>query len=75
MKYYVHFSAGDHMKFGLPGAFAMTMLAWGGILFKDGYVIANQLDFLIDTLKWQTDYFIACHVSEFEFIGQVCMNS
>jgi len=66
-----YYDAGDHVKFGLPGAFATTLIAWGGITFKDGYIMAAQMDYLISTLKWQTDYFIACHVSEFEFIGQV----
>lgn len=26
---------------------------------------------MLDALKWATDYFIKCHVSDYEFYGQV----
>ena len=63
--------AGDHVKFGFPMAAFTTVLAWGGVNFKDGYVKAGQLDNLVDCLKWSTDYFIGCHTSDYEFIGQI----
>ena len=28
------YDAGDHVKFGLPMAFSMTMLAWGGVEYR-----------------------------------------
>ena len=49
----------------------MTLLSWGGISYKDGYVKAGMLDYLLDAVKWGTDYLIKCHVSANEFYGQV----
>ena len=50
---------------------ALTMLSWGGISYKDGYVKAGMLDYLKAAIKWGTDYFIKCHVSPDVFYGQV----
>lgn len=47
-----------------------TQLAWGAITFKEGYVKANQLQYITDALKWATDYFIKCHVSDNELYVQ-----
>ena len=63
--------AGDHVKFGFPAAAAMTVLAWGGISYEAGYRSAGEFDYLLDAVKWGTDYFIKCHVSDNEFYGQV----
>ena len=65
------FSAGDHVKFGFPAAAAMTVLAWGGISYEAGYRSAGEFEYLLDAVKWGTDYFIKCHVSDNEFYGQV----
>ena len=66
-----YMDAGDHVKFGFPMASFTTILAWGGINFKSGYDKAGQTEWLAKCLKWATDYFIACHKSDFEFIGQI----
>ena len=63
--------AGDYVKFGYPAAAAMTVLAWGGISYKDGYKSADEYDNLLKAVKWGTDFFIKCHVSDNEFYGQV----
>lgn len=63
--------AGDHVKFGFPMAAFTTVLAWGGINFKSGYDKSSQTDYLVECLKWSTDYFIGCHTSDYEFIGQI----
>lgn len=52
------FLAGDYVKFGLPFAGAMTMLAWGMADFKQGYVKAGQWDYAKDSLKWGMDFMI-----------------
>ena len=49
----------------------MTVLAWGGISYEAGYRSAGEFDYLLDAVKWGTDYFIKCHVSDNEFYGQV----
>ncbi len=32
----IEFSAGDYVKFGFPMASAMTVLSWGGVVFRSG---------------------------------------
>ena len=49
----------------------MTVLAWGGISYEAGYRSAGEFEYLLDAVKWGTDYFIKCHVSDNEFYGQV----
>ena len=40
------------MKFGLPMASAMTVLAYGGIMFEDGYKAAGQYSYLQSSVKY-----------------------
>ena len=44
--------AGDYVKFGLPMAGAMTVLAYGGVMYEDGYKAAGQFSYLQDTVKY-----------------------
>eukprot|EP01135_Chromosphaera_perkinsii_P002771 Nk52_evm139s226 gene=Nk52_evmTU139s226 len=66
-----YFDAGDHVKFGLPMAWTVTVLAWGVIENKNRYETAKEYDEAIAAIKWGTDYFIKCHVAPYEFYGQV----
>ena len=59
------------MKFNLPAAQALTTLAWGGISYEAGYKCAGEFENLLDAVKWGTDYFIKCHVSDNEYYAQV----
>ena len=52
-------------------ASTVTLLAWGAVSWREAYANAGQLDQLRKSLKWASDYFIKCHVSEFVFYGQV----
>jgi endoglucanase len=63
--------AGDLVKFGLPEAWAMNMLAWGLLDYKQGYVGAGQYQTALDNLRWGDDYIIAAHPSASVFYGQV----
>ena len=68
--------AGDHGKFGLPLASTITNLAWGGINFEDGYKTAGELDTLLATVRWGTDYLLKANVTNANgetayFIAQV----
>ena len=40
--FFVLFSAGDFVKFGFPMASSVTMLAWGGISYQQGYSEAGK---------------------------------
>ena len=48
-----------------------TQLAWGAISFQQGYENACQLEYIKETIKWATDYFIDANRLPDEFIGQV----
>lgn len=52
-------------------AFTVTILAWGAINWPEAYGAAGQLDEVRNAIKWSTDYFIKCHVSENVLYGQV----
>ncbi len=66
-----YYDAGDHMKFALPLASALTLLAWGGIEYGAGYERAAQWPHLLDAIRWGTDWIIKAHVSDGVFYGQV----
>ncbi|MFC6088862.1 glycoside hydrolase family 9 protein [Saccharothrix lopnurensis] len=65
------YDAGDHVKFGLPFAATMTMLAWGAVENRDAYEGAGQLRHLMSNLKWGTDWIIKAHPSPNVVYGQV----
>ncbi|KAF6160834.1 hypothetical protein GIB67_036035, partial [Kingdonia uniflora] len=66
-----YYDAGDHVKFGLPMAFSVTMLSWGAIDFEKEIASLNQLGHVLDTIKWGTDYFIKAHTQPNILWGQV----
>ncbi len=63
--------AGDEVKFGLPMAYSMTTLAWGGIVNQAGYTKSGQLTYLLRNLRWGDDYIIKAHPSPHVFYAQV----
>jgi endoglucanase len=65
------YDAGDHVKFGLPMAASATMLAWGIVENRQGYVDAGQLDEALDNLRSATDYFVRAHTAPNELYGQI----
>ncbi|XP_059490263.1 endoglucanase E-4-like [Neocloeon triangulifer] len=66
-----YYDAGDFVKFGFTMASTTTLLAWGMLSYRDAYEVAGQLKYGRAAIKWATDYFIKCHVSPYEFYGQV----
>jgi endoglucanase len=58
-----YFDAGDHVKFGFPMAGAMTLLGWGVNEYRGAYQQSGQLDEVLDTIKWGTDYILKAHDS------------
>ncbi|KAL9669787.1 hypothetical protein QQ045_007336 [Rhodiola kirilowii] len=58
-----YYDAGDHVKFGLPMAFTITMLSWSVIEFEDQIASAGELKHALEAIKWGTDYFIKAHSS------------
>ncbi|PON84499.1 Glycoside hydrolase [Trema orientale] len=58
-----YYDAGDHVKFGLPMAFTVTMLSWGVIEFRPQIAAGGELRHAMEAIKWGTDYFIKAHTS------------
>ncbi|GKC95669.1 endoglucanase 11-like protein [Tanacetum coccineum] len=58
-----YYDAGDHVKFGLPMAFTVTMLSWSIIEYGEYIANAGELHHAIEAVKWGTDYFIKAHTS------------
>ena len=56
-----YYDAGDHVKFGFPGAASMTMLSWGVKEYRDGYEKIGQLDETLENIKWGTDYILKAY--------------
>jgi Glycosyl hydrolase family 9/Secretion system C-terminal sorting domain/Cellulose binding domain/Divergent InlB B-repeat domain len=65
------YDAGDHVKFGFPMAYTATILGWGAVDFKDGYVKSGQYTAIKENLRFVYDYFIKCHTAPNELYGQV----
>ncbi|MFC5291115.1 glycoside hydrolase family 9 protein [Actinokineospora guangxiensis] len=65
------YDAGDHVKFGLPFAASMTMLAWGAVEEPEAYARSGQLAHLKANLKWGTDWIIKAHPEPNTVYGQV----
>lgn len=56
-----YYDAGDHVKFGLPMAFTVTMLSWSVIEFGEEITVAGEYQHALEAIKWGTDYFIKAH--------------
>ncbi|KAI4373149.1 hypothetical protein MLD38_011308 [Melastoma candidum] len=56
-----YYDAGDHVKFGLPMAFSLTMLSWGAIEGSKEITGLNQMGNTLDAIRWGTDYLIKAH--------------
>uniref|UniRef100_A0A803LRV6 Endoglucanase n=1 Tax=Chenopodium quinoa TaxID=63459 RepID=A0A803LRV6_CHEQI len=56
-----YYDAGDHVKFGLPMAYSVTLMSWAAIDLKKEIVAANQMDHTLEAIRWGTDYFLKAH--------------
>ncbi|KAI4356922.1 hypothetical protein L6164_000903 [Bauhinia variegata] len=66
-----YYDAGDHVKFGLPMAFSVTMLAWAAIDFRKEITDLNQMGHTLWAIRWGTDYFMKAHPHPNVLWGQV----
>ncbi|CAN6463215.1 unnamed protein product [Victoria cruziana] len=53
-----YYDSGDNVKFGLPMAFTVTMLAWGTIEFGSQLQALEQLGSAEEAIRWGTDYLL-----------------
>jgi hypothetical protein len=63
--------AGDNVKFIFPMTEAVSLLAWGGVEYRQALVDSGQLTWLQNQLRWANDWFIKAHPSANVFYGQV----
>lgn len=63
------FDSGDHVIFGLPLGYSLTMMAYGLVEYGSSY--GAQKDAALTTLRWGTDWLIRAHPSPNEFYVQV----
>jgi len=61
-----YFDAGDHVKFGQPGATSFATLAWAGVEFEQAFRNAGQWDDLQKVVRIAMDYYTNCHVEKNE---------
>ncbi|CAL5088463.1 unnamed protein product [Urochloa decumbens] len=66
-----YYDAGDHVKFGLPMAFTVTMLSWGAIEFGEDVAAAGEWGHALEAIKWGTDYFVKAHTEPFVYWAEV----
>lgn len=53
-----YYDAGDNTKFHFPMAFAMTMLSWSVLEYKQKYMAINEYAHTRELIKWGTDYLL-----------------
>ncbi len=63
--------AGDLVKFGLPEAWSMNMLAWSLLDYPAGYASAGQTQTAMENLRWGDDYILTAATGPDTFYGQV----
>ncbi len=66
-----YYDAGDHVKFGLPMASTLSVLAWGGLQYGEGYRKAGAWTDLLEAVRWGTDWLLKAHAGPNELYGQV----
>ncbi|KAL6861725.1 hypothetical protein ACP4OV_017425 [Aristida adscensionis] len=66
-----YYDAGDHVKFGLPMAFTVTLLSWSLVEYGADVAAAGELAHALEAIKWGTDYFIKAHTKPDELWAEV----
>lgn len=70
-----YYDAGDHVKFGLPMAYSLTMLAWSVVDYRKEMAVLNQMGNTLAAIKWGTNYFIKAHTQPNVLWAQVILFS
>jgi len=69
-----YYDAGDHVKFGLPMAFTITMLSWSAIEYGDEITDLGEFGHTLEAIKWGTDYFVKAHTHPYVLWAQVLLS-
>ncbi|EYU26799.1 hypothetical protein MIMGU_mgv1a020424mg [Erythranthe guttata] len=66
-----YYDAGDNVKFGLPMAYSVTMLAWSVVEFGNNLKARNEYWNALKAVKWGTDYLMKAHSDPDVLYGEV----
>lgn len=66
-----YYDAGDNVKFNLPMAFSVALLAWDVVEFGDALRGARQLGHTLNAVRWGTDYLLKCNTGHNKLWVQV----
>lgn len=66
-----YYDAGDNVKFNLPMAFSITLLAWNVVEFGDNLRSTGQLQNALNNIRWGTDYLLRCYTNPTELYVMV----
>ena len=62
-------AGGSYLKFTFPTAYTITQLSWGVVEYRDGFEKVGELAEALQTIKWGTDYLLACHSSPSKIVA------
>ncbi|CAL4895874.1 unnamed protein product [Urochloa decumbens] len=66
-----YYDSGDNVKFGLPMAFTVTMLAWGAVEYARPLALAGELRHALAAVRWGADYLARAHAADETLYVQV----
>ncbi|KAE8794890.1 Endoglucanase 7 [Hordeum vulgare] len=67
-----YYNAGDHVKFGLPMAFTVTILSWSLLEYGGDVAAIGEVAHTLESIKWGTDYFIKAKTKPDELWAESC---
>ncbi|XP_077995022.1 endoglucanase E-4-like [Glandiceps talaboti] len=65
------YDAGDHLKSTYTIAYTTSVLAWGFLEFRHAYDEVEETDYMLDCLKWGTDFLLKAHTDDYELYVQL----
>nr|XP_043619610.1 endoglucanase 16-like [Erigeron canadensis] len=66
-----YYDAGDNVKYGFPMAFTVTTLAWAAYFYGPEIQDSGEMNNLLDSIRWGTDYLLKASVQDNRLFVQV----
>lgn len=66
-----YFDAGDHIKFGLPGAYSAGLMGWAYYENRDAFITSDSQNKMEQQLRYFGDYLLKLHPTSTTFVWQV----
>ncbi|KAI4315468.1 hypothetical protein L6164_028273 [Bauhinia variegata] len=66
-----YYDSGDHVKFGWPMAFTVSLLSWAAVEYESEISSVNQLGYLSSAIRWGSDFLMHAHTSPTTLYTQV----